>query len=223
MIYQSGAGSMPGGLLRMLLEEQGQTNALMKPQADPNTLTRETVQGPIFTPESPGSERVVSIRPEGVTQQGPEGGQVIAPVMPSAPGAGASPVIPPIVPKPPAIGTSIMPSGMPSSQPSQASRPNNQGIQPAPSRQPSVSQQSVLGVSTKAAPLSIGTRITAQPTVQNVKNILEYNKKNFVTPQPSSVGGRVVKPYSPFVPTPTPAPQQQTKPGRKPVWGGWFG
>lgn len=197
MIYQSGAGSTPGGLLRMLLEEQNKSPILAQPGGDPASVMRQTVQGPIMTPESPGSERVVSIRPEGVTQQGPEAGQVVAPVSPVAPSIPAGAVVAPVAPQP--IGTSIMPSGMPSSQPSQSASRSS-----APVSQPSSQQSpSVLGASTKAAPLS--TRITPNFQNPNYNSILDYNRKNFMTPQRSRSGTPTAKQNK--VPTPTPTPR----------------
>lgn len=84
MIYQSGASSNIGTLLRLIQEEKSKNIAAIPPQADVESPLRASVQEPIKAPESPGTQRVVSIRPEGATMQGPVAGSDLTPVAPVA-------------------------------------------------------------------------------------------------------------------------------------------
>lgn len=66
MAYQNITGAGIGNLLRMIKEEK--TNSPIVPaNAQPGSLQRGAVQKPVYGPESPGTERVVSLQPEDVT------------------------------------------------------------------------------------------------------------------------------------------------------------
>lgn len=95
-MYPTGQGSNIGTLLRLIQEDQNKSIPAINPANDPNSPMRGAIQGPINAPESPGSSRVVSVRPEGAIQQGEQvQGQVIGPVAPVAPVAQVSgPVAP---------------------------------------------------------------------------------------------------------------------------------
>ncbi len=79
-----------GNLLRMIKEQRSQ-GPIIPPSADVASPIRETVQGPVKTPESPETNRVISVRPE----QSPGGnvGPVVGPLNPSV-SIGASPANP---------------------------------------------------------------------------------------------------------------------------------
>lgn len=194
-MYQNQGNSI-GTLLRLIQEEKASNQANVMPGADPSSPIRQTVTEPIRTPESPGSERVVSIRPESAIQQGPSGvvgPQAIGPLV-QAPSAVVAPRGPTPVPTP-TQPMSQTPSGS-TSQPS-----GGGSLSSSPSSSPT---KSVAGVSTSRP--NIGTTITNQPKIDNrpagVKNILDYNK-NIYTPQRASYGGRTVEQL-----TPTPKPGQ---------------
>lgn len=198
-MYQDGGNSI-GTLLRLIQEEKAQSQAIVNPGDDPSSPIRQTVTEPIRSPESPGSERVVSIRPESAIQSGPEG-SVMGPVAPQAIG--------PIVsaPRPAVIGPRAAPTPVPTPTQPMSQTPAGSTSQPSQNN-PSSSQtssptRSVAGASTRP---SIGTSITSQPKVDNrpagIKNILDYNKYIY-TPGRNSVGGRTVEQL-----TPTPKPGQ---------------
>lgn len=220
-MYQNQGNSI-GTLLRLIQEEKASNQANVMPGADPSSPIRQTVTEPIRTPESPGSERVVSIRPESAIQQGPSGvvaPQAIGPIV-QAPGSVVAPRVPTPVPTP-TQPMSQTPSGS-TSQPSGGGSPSS-----SPSSSPT---QAVAGASTSRP--NIGTAITSQP--QNYRapgftNILDYNKQNFRTPTRSTAGPRTVE-----GPTPSPinyfenlkrqekqTPQQKSQP-KKTDWLGKF-
>jgi hypothetical protein len=171
------AGNNIGTLLRLIQEDQNKNIASLPPSADPNSPIRGVVQGPLMSNEAPGSNRVVSVRPEGVTAQGPEAtpGQVVGPTVPVAnPGVGPS-VVGPSTPSmgggqsnpvsAPSIGTTI-----------KASAPTSQGFigpqafigptKPANVSTPVSNQSATLNQSTNVGSsriggLGLGTKITS--------------------------------------------------------------
>jgi hypothetical protein len=65
MAYQgSSIGGDIGSLLRMIQEEKASSVLAQPPASEPSTPVREVVQEPLQSPEAPGSQRVVSTRPE---------------------------------------------------------------------------------------------------------------------------------------------------------------
>jgi hypothetical protein len=109
--YQSlNAGGDIGALLRLIQEEKANSILAAPPATETGSPIREVVSDPIVSPESPGSTRVASLRPEGAVtstdavgqSQGLGLGQVVgpvapvapAPVAPSAPGNPSSPSSP---------------------------------------------------------------------------------------------------------------------------------
>lgn len=179
-IYSGGAGSNIGTLLRLIQEEKSSNLAALPPAADPNSPIRGTIQQPIKTPESPGSDRVVSLRPEGVIQSGPAAAPVVAPVAPVAP----------------------VPTPVPTPTAPRASAPSATSSNSSPAPRPATSFPSI-ATSIKA---SVPQQVLGTRAPQKASSILDYNRQFFM-PKPSSVGGRVVN--SPLAPTPTPAPSKK--------------
>lgn len=148
-MYQPGTGSNIGTLLRLIQEEQAVNPLNVKPSSDPNSPLRELVQGPLQSPEDPGSSRVVSVRPEGVTGESVEG-QVITP--------GGSPVLPSsssvIAPKAYVPPVQTAPQGNPNqiseNRPSSISTPTVQSLPSIGTKITSAPRSAVLGVSTGA-------------------------------------------------------------------------
>lgn len=183
-MYPSGISNNIGELLRLIQEEKSSSLAAVPPSSEPSSPIRGMVQQPIQTPEAPGSSRVVSIRPEGVTQQGPEATPtVVSPVMPTP--------VPTPEPVAPRAASSVSAVSQPSpSAPSSVSRPV-----PTPVPTPT--------------PPSIGTRITSSVKGASVAKTPigppgppagYYNK---TTPK-SRIGPPVVKGVGGAIPTPTP-------------------
>lgn len=209
-MYQGGGNSI-GTLLRLIQEEKASNQAIVNPGDDPSSPIRQTVTEPIRSPESPGSERVVSIRPESAIQQGPSGvvgPQAIGPMV-QAPGAVVAPRVPTPVPTP------TMPQSQPSGSTSQPSRNSS----------PSSPIQSVAGASTSRP--SLGTSIKSQP--QKTYSYSPYVNAPAKTPTRSTLGPRTVE-----GPTPSPinyfenlkrqekqTPQQKSQP-KKTDWLGRF-
>ncbi len=171
-MYPTLGGNNIGTLLRMIQEDQNKN--LVAPGVEVGSPIRGMVQQPLMSNEAPGSNRVISVRPEGVTPMGPEmaGVAPVAPVAPmvSAPSSpmgasdmGSSPVAPRVsTPSMPSIGTSIKAS---------TSAPTNQGfigpvkpnnyVAPTPTptpKAPIVSQSNNVG-SSRIGGLGLGTKI----------------------------------------------------------------
>lgn len=153
-MYPNGSGSNIGTLLRLIQEDQNKNAASLVPSADPNSPLRGAIQQPLQAPESPGSSRVVSVRPEAVTQQGPQASPTV--VAPQAPVAPSAPIAPaPQAPRPagssvsapstpnislPTLGTRITPTavaaptqvikGVSTSRPVSNARPQNPSSTP---------------------------------------------------------------------------------------------
>ncbi|MBI5357065.1 hypothetical protein HZB78_05675, partial [Candidatus Collierbacteria bacterium] len=82
-IYPSSGGFI-GSLLRTIQEERSKAPHVLPPAAEPKAPVRAAVQAPLeapIAPESPGSARVISIRPEGAppTSAAVPAGKVIPP------------------------------------------------------------------------------------------------------------------------------------------------
>lgn len=218
MIYNSGTGSSIGSLLRLIQEEKASQQANMLPAADPSSPVRQTVQEPLKSPESVGSDRMISIKPESAIQQGPEG-RVIGPAAAGMESSSPFPVVRPASPLPSQTsGNSFMnQSGVSNSQ----SRNN---IVAAPSVMPSNSPaKSVLGTSSPAYKGvavdggRIGYSTPKQSSIGGTK-ILEPKEPNgTIGGQVWGVGntqtGRTTTPTPTMKPSPTPAPQQLPKTG----------
>lgn len=174
--YPSGGGSNIGTLLRLIQEDQNKSIAATPPAAEADSPLRGVIQGPLKAPESPGSERVISLRPEGVTQSGPQAG--VSPVAPVAPGGGAvaGGVVAPIRPTPVFAPQA---SGQPNSAPSSPSPVSN--------------SSAVLGSSVASRP-SLGTTIRPS-TVTGQASSARYTPakpapaKSFSQPSTSKSGG----------------------------------
>lgn len=183
MIYQGGGGNAIGTLLRMLEDEKSASPLQQKPESAVGSPLRGAVQTPYFTPESPGSSRVVSARPEGVTPSGPQSsvtaGNVVAPVAPIRP-TPSMPVSPvrPVSPIAPQIrGSAPVPTPVPT---------------PSPTPRPGVS----------VAPKITG-QVAGASTYKAAPGFLPSSQYKAT---PSSIGQKVVTPRA--IPTPTPNQQQ---------------
>lgn len=82
-IYPSSGGFI-GSLLRTIQEERSKSPHVLPPAAEPAAPVRAAVQAPLespISPESPGSSRVISVRPEGAppTSASTPPGQVVPP------------------------------------------------------------------------------------------------------------------------------------------------
>ena len=162
-MYQN-QGNNIGNLLRLIQEEKAQNIAAIPPAAQPESPLRGTVADALQTPESPGSEHTISLRPEGVTQQGPtaEPGRVV-------------PAVAPVPPSPVAAA------------PVAASSPVSQGSQSPSAAAPT---QNINKVSYSAP--SIGTRITSSPfAVAGAKAVATPTRPTASSsaPQRSTLGG----------------------------------
>ena len=73
-----GAGSAIGSLLRTIAEQRSQT-PINAAQADNQTAVREAMTGSVKGRESPGSSRMINIKPEGITASPTSAGSVISP------------------------------------------------------------------------------------------------------------------------------------------------
>lgn len=74
-----GAGSAIGSLLRMITEQRSQT-PISTAQAENQGAIRDSMTGAVKGPESPGSSRIVGIKPEGITASPTSSaGTVVAP------------------------------------------------------------------------------------------------------------------------------------------------
>lgn len=199
MIYQ-GATSTIGSLLRLIEEEKTKAPTKILPQTEPGSAIRGLVQGPLESAESPGSSRVVSIKPEAATMSGPEAtpaGRVIAPVAPRP--VPTPSVVAPMAPAPAG-------GGMPA--------PSYNAPVPTPVPTPTMPK--------------IGTSITG--SVQGAKTSAPVSSSGgysgvggfsgisrFVTPQRSRSGAPIVG-----GPTPTPAEVNKMKQKDR-IWGSYWG
>ena len=183
------SGSNIGTLLRLIQEDQNKSLPAINPANDPNSPIRGVIQGPLNAPESPGSSRVVSVRPEGAIQQGEQANpQVVGPVAPVAPVAQvAGPVAPQAPQQNPSGGGGGGVSAPQVSAPSIGTR-----ITAAPTK-------AVLGATTRGTtiPYSIGRNIPINAQI---------------TPQRGRSGGQITIPTK-ITPTPTPdqRPREQIR------------
>lgn len=171
----SSGGSNIGTLLRLIQEDQNNSLLANNPASQPGSPIRGTVQGPLQSPNDPTSARVVSMRPEGVTQSGPQAspvGEVPGNVVSAAqPIAAAAPV------------SSITPnfSSSPVSQPSAQLNQNvSSNTNTSPVRQPSY-------VATRIMPTVAGTS-TSAPKLQPNLGATKSNSSASFTPQKSRIG-----------------------------------
>lgn len=132
-MYPQSSQSNIGTLLRLIQEDKNQSMAATPPSAEPGSPIRGVVQQPLQAPNDPNSARVVSLRPEGATQSGPQ-----AEAMPN--------VVPPVAPV-------IAPQAPVAPVPSVS----------APSQAPQASAPSASFRSTAPSTPSIGTRLTPMP------------------------------------------------------------
>lgn len=185
MIYgNGGATSNIGALLRLIQEEKSQAPVMALPQESPTSPIREAITGPVMSPESPNSARVVSLRPEGVTgAQGPMGASATLPVVPAA------------APPPPPIPASM--PGMPGQQGPATPATPSANAAPQAAAAPSRTG-SVLGAGT----VRLGT--TVAPTISNASaNISRYlpmSSYRAPTPTRNTVGPPSADPYITPVP-----------------------
>lgn len=185
MIYPTLGGGI-GALLRMIQEEKSQS-PLMPPSADVGSPIRGVVQGPIKSPESPGSSRMVSIRPEAA----------ISPENPVQPDTGA-PVAPAGLPPVSPVASRPIPTPVPTPAPPRSSpaSPQFQAPSPAPARVTAPS------LATKITPATGVTIRGPEPR----RMPYGFSGPEGV-PQPSRAGAMVIAPPNP-IPTATPAPGQ---------------
>jgi hypothetical protein len=194
--YQS-SGNDIGSLLRMIAEEKSTQPVGITPQAESGTLMREMVQTPVYTPESSGTARVTSIKPE-------------MGVQPSSMPTSMPPPAPPVAPTP-----TIPNAGVPMpTEPIREITPTSPNLsENAPQPQQSPPSSTAAGVSVAApqptniyqAPKTLGATV-AKP--QLFSPAPWTTSSWYGTPSKSSVGNLVVKntvskPQA--KPTPTPA------------------
>lgn len=172
-LYPSSSGSNIGTLLRLIQEDQNKNISNTPPGSQPGTPIRNVVQGPLQNVEAPGSSRVVSIKPEGVTQQGPQQAQQVLPPSGISPVAGTGNVIAPRAPVAPT------PSG-PSSSP--VSAPALTQSSPNPASRVAATPSAV-----RAIPISTSLSLNA-PKATPTKSSAPKS-----TPQRSSVGQPIVR------------------------------
>lgn len=187
-VYQSATGSNIGTLLRLIQEDQNKSLAATPPASEPGSPIRGVIQGPLQAPEAPNSNRVVSLKPEGALQQGPQqpgvapvapGGSgqpegVVAPRIPVAPvaapsfdtgGGGGGGVVAPIAPVRPTPAAPGPSAPGPSAPSAPSSAPS-----PAPAAAPAIGTQIRASA---PAPRPVATRTVPQARVGSliVKNI----------------------------------------------------
>lgn len=161
--YQGTSGGDIGTLLRMIQEEQSSSALATPPAAEPGSPIRELTQGPILAPESPGTSRVASLRPEGIASSPVDlqPGSVVPPVAPVAPVAAP---IGPVNPGSPGVSSPV------------ASRPASQSVS---ATFPSI------GTSIKAP--SYTAKPSAQPVAQSFAPLRKTTLS--ATPSTSKFGG----------------------------------
>ena len=186
-------GSNIGTLLRLIAEEKTQNATLLPPATTPDSPLREVVQQPLKSSESPGSSRVVSIRPESA-----------APIGPITPDTSTvvAPVAPPVAPEAP-VGPTPVPTPTPAVS-SGSAAPSIRSSAPVPTPVPTPTPGRVAGAST--AKPSIGTVIKDSP-LPFVPNSFNAGRR-FQTPQKARVGDIISNPKI------TPVPQSGYVPGR---------
>lgn len=167
------AGSALGSLLRKI-EEERQAGPHRTPQTSQDqSPIREAIQAPLETPESVGSSKMVSMKPEMAVGSG-----VVPPISATPPGAGGNAVITP----PPAgavvgptIPAPILPSGVANPQAQGNPQPSQTNTPPQQSA-PSQSQGGgkVAGATTTARPsnVSVGPTSSGGLLPSGVKNIM---------------------------------------------------
>lgn len=185
-MYPTSSNSNIGTLLRLIQEDQNKSLPALNPASDPNSPIRGVVQGPLLSPEDPGSSRQVSIRPEGVTQSGSQG-SVVAPVNPVGQSVAAPRgVVAPVAPV---------------ARPSAVSVPSASQAAPQRSASPSVSTTASKPASINAATPTIGTKITSAP-----KSVLGAStslpKTTISAPQRATIGTKIASTpsYQGFIP-----------------------
>lgn len=185
-----------GNLLRMIKEQRSQ-GPIVPPSADVASPIRETVQGPVKTPESPETNRVISVRPE----QSPGGnvGPVVGPLNPAVP-AGSTP-IGPVAPVAPSVNRPV-----PTPVPTPSQPISKGGIVPSdvkPVAQPSLATRIT-------APIAGSLSVLPGTSLQRVGPAVLNPPNPTPTPAPSQAGSKSEKQtgfgaqISSAVPYPTP-------------------
>ncbi len=164
MIYPGAIAGNIGALLRLIQEEKAASPAALPPETAVTSPLRGVVQEPLRSPEAPGGTRVVSMRPEGVTPQGPTAAPTVVPA--------ARPVAP-VAP--------VAPAGQPGVT-GPVSAPS-----PASSSQPSVS-----GVSAQAPAIATKVMPTMSPAIQSAITATQNLMKYLNVPRRSGVGPLIV-------------------------------
>lgn len=179
--YPNGGGSNIGALLRLIQEDQNQNIAASSPASDPESPLREVIQQPIEAPESPGSERVVSIRPEGAVQSGPQA-EAVSPVAPVAPGGAPSGggVVAPIRPAP-VVSSPSDGGGSPASSPVSAPQSSSSSYS-SPSIGTSIRPSSAVAGARTSQPNANYTKTVSRPTSSS-------SSSSFRQPSTSKSGG----------------------------------
>lgn len=183
-----------GALLRLIQEEKSQSVLAAPPAVEPGSPTREMVTDPLMSPESPGSTRIASIKPEGLGPNEVGNGELIGGgdgiQMPHGLAQGIAPV-----------GPSIS-GGNPGGNPGGG----NGGGGSAPSI------GTTIKASTPVAQKSSGMTAQQQQLYNTVKSFLNI-------PMRSTRGQLITKP--PTTPTPTPFKgtiQKNQKPSTGNAW-----
>lgn len=206
-VYQSAAGSNIGTLLRLIQEDQNRNLAATPPATESSSPIRGVIQGPLQAPEAPQSSRVVSIKPEGALQQGPQQPSV-SNVVPAGGGAIAGGVIAPRAPVAPVAAPSFDTGGgggvsapsMSSSVPSDSMKTSLPNIGTSIKSVPSSSSfGSVLGSSTKKTTVTPQSKPTAKPAKSApilggqkivLNNLKDLINKSFKFLPSTGLGGR---------------------------------
>lgn len=189
-------GSNIGTLLRLIAEEKTQNATLLPPATTPDSPLREVVQQPLKSSESPGSSRVVSIRPESAAPIGPitpDTSTVVAPVAP--PVAPEAPVGPTPVPTP----TPVEPKVVAPTAPPTYQAPEN--ISPTVQNQPNSYQ--------------LGEKLITPKPVSKQPYAAPSTPQPFA-PNSYQLGQKLAVP-KPATPTPVPTPKPVSKPAPQPI------
>lgn len=208
-VYQPNGTSGIGTLLRMIKEQRSQ-GPIVPPAAEVGSPIRNVVQGPLETPESPETSRVISVRPETSPTS-----TTVAPVGPIAPSMG-SPASAPVGP----VANRPVPTPVPT--------PTPPGGFPAPSVSP---VSGPVAVAKRVEGPSIGTVLGAKAPVSQARGISVQGPESYKAPygaygpSPEELQARGVKPgvstgrvgvnvLDPNAPRPnptqTPSPQQKS-------------
>jgi len=170
----AGSGSI-GALIRLIEQEKSKAPTAMKPEMELGAPIREMTAQPFMAPESVGTARTLSLKPEGVPSSMIAGGGQVTPA--AAPPTPAAPIGVPVV------GPSI---GMPERTPSSAGPASSPTPQPGPAPAP------MMPVSPGQSPrgVSVGETmpLPAQAMTPPGQSVGPTPSRQNFTPQPVRMG-----------------------------------